>query len=111
MYRPYRRFQRLDKDSDGKITTEDFLAVPELYTNPLVDRIIAIFDKQGTSEINFTDFVSTLSIFRPPQLYTKPNQLKEDADNELARLRDAKLKFAFQIYDVDGDGFITYKDL
>lgn len=36
--RLYRRFKKLDKDSNGVIDREEFLEIPELAANPLLAR-------------------------------------------------------------------------
>ncbi len=61
--RLYKRFQKLDKDNSGTITTDEFLMVPELAMNPLVERVIAIFDINKDESINFKEFIQALSVF------------------------------------------------
>jgi serine/threonine-protein phosphatase 2B regulatory subunit len=61
--RLYRRFKKLDKDNSGTLTTDEFLSVPELAGNPLLERVIAIFDKNKDDEIEFKEFISALSTF------------------------------------------------
>ena len=53
--RLYNRFIDLDKSSFGYLTKDDLLRIPELYTNPLRDRIVeVIFAESGTEDtINF----------------------------------------------------------
>lgn len=91
--RLYRRFRKLDKDSSGTLTTDEFLSVPELANNPLLERVIAIFDKNKDDQIEFKEFIAALSTF-------------SDKGN-----KEGKLRFAFQVYDVDGDGFISNGEL
>jgi len=91
--RLYKRFKRLDKDEKGSISTEEFLTIPELSMNPLNRRIIAIFDSNKDGQVNFKEFVRSLSAFHP----------RGD--------REEKVKFAFQVYDIDGDGFIRPDEL
>ena len=43
-YRMYQRFKRLDQDSNGVISLEEFKMIPALAANPLLTRLIAIFD-------------------------------------------------------------------
>jgi Ca2+-binding EF-hand superfamily protein len=45
----FQRFQDLDKRRIGRITRKDFMKIPELHINPLVERILSIFDENGTS--------------------------------------------------------------
>jgi serine/threonine-protein phosphatase 2B regulatory subunit len=42
--RLYRRFKKIDKDGSGTLTTDEFLSIPEFASNPLLERVIAIFD-------------------------------------------------------------------
>jgi len=91
--RLYRRFKKLDRDGSGTLTTDEFEAIPELSQNPLLGRLLSIFDKNKDEEIQFSEFVGTLAT-----LSDKGSQ-------------DAKLRFAFQVYDIDGDGFISNGEL
>lgn len=61
--RLHRRFKKLDKDGSGTLTTDEFLSVPELANNPLLERVFAIFDKNKDEEIEFKEFISALSTF------------------------------------------------
>merc|ERR1711991_643319 len=79
----YRRFRKLDADGSGTLTTDEFLNIPELAANPLLHRIIDIFDTNKDSEIEFKEFIAALSTFSG-----KGN-------------KEEKLKFAFQVYDMD----------
>mmetsp|Transcript_22570 Transcript_22570/g.38721 ORF Transcript_22570/g.38721 Transcript_22570/m.38721 type:complete len:179 (-) Transcript_22570:400-936(-) len=89
----FRRFKLLDIDGSGDISVSEFLSVPELASNPLVLRIISIIDTDHSETVNFKEFVQALSIF-------SVHADKED-----------KLKFAFKIYDVDEDGYISNGEL
>ncbi|KAJ3097422.1 Calcineurin subunit B type 2 [Phlyctochytrium bullatum] len=91
--RLYARFKQLDKSRSGSIRTEDMLAIPELAMNPLANRIVAVMDVDGRNEINFKQFIQSLSVFA--------------RDTR----RDLKLEFAFRVYDVNSDGFISNEDL
>ncbi|KAJ3328883.1 Calcineurin subunit B type 2 [Blyttiomyces sp. JEL0837] len=91
--RLYARFKQLDKGRTGTVAVGDMIAIPELAMNPLSQRIIAVIDSDGRGEVNFKQFVEGLSVFSKD---TK---------------REAKLGFAFQVYDVNGDGLIGHEDL
>jgi serine/threonine-protein phosphatase 2B regulatory subunit len=61
--------------------------------NPLVDRVMTIFDADEDDNIDFNEFITALSVF------TARGHTKE------------KLHFAFKVYDIDGDGFISNNEL
>ncbi|KJE91491.1 calcium-binding protein p22 [Capsaspora owczarzaki ATCC 30864] len=91
--RLYHRFKNLDKDNTGTLNSDEFLAIPELAMNPLAPRIIAVFDIEKADMVNFGQFLRVLSVFQ--------------AD----RSREDKVRFAFRLYDVDNDGFVSPADL
>ena len=41
------RFKSLDKEEKGHLTRDDFLKIPELRNNPLGERIVQAFFKDG----------------------------------------------------------------
>lgn len=61
--RLYRRFQRLDREGYGTISTDAFLSIPELSMNPLIMRVIRVFDTNNDDNVNFVQFATTLSVF------------------------------------------------
>jgi len=89
-----KRFRKLDLDHSGTISAGEFLSLPELKENPLVKRVVAIFDQDNNGEINFMEFVQGLAMFS-----VKSTE------------REKKLKFLFSIYDLDGDGYISNSEL
>merc|ERR1712173_163455 len=78
-----------------KFSNEEFLQIEALQQNPLVSRVLEIFDDDGNDNIDFSEFVQALSIF-----------CSNDQEE-----KDAKVKFAFRIYDVNNDGYISNGDL
>ncbi|EGD74155.1 calcineurin B [Salpingoeca rosetta] len=88
-----RRFRKLDTDGSGTLSVTEFMAIPELQQNPLVERVLAIFDDNNDGEIDFEEFIKGISLF----------SVQGD--------REKKLRFAFQIYDVDCDGYISNGEL
>jgi len=57
------------------------------------NRMIAIFDEDGGGDVDFQEFVSGLSAFS-----SKGN-------------KEQKLRFAFKVYDIDRDGYISNGEL
>lgn len=72
----------------GFITAEEFLSIPELSINPLAKRLAYFFES-----INFKEFLGLLAAF------------------SCKASRDDKLRFMFNVFDVDGDGAIDEEDL
>lgn len=48
-----KRFRKLDKDSSGSLSVDEFMQLPELQQNPLVTRVIDIFDTDRNGEVDF----------------------------------------------------------
>lgn len=88
-----KRFKKLDIDGSGSLSVDEFMNLPELQQNPLVQRVIDIFDTDGNGEVDFKEFIEGMSQF----------SVKGD--------KDAKLRFAFKIYDMDKDGYISNGEL
>ncbi|KAF2672602.1 putative CNB1-calcineurin B, regulatory subunit [Microthyrium microscopicum] len=94
-----KRFMKLDKDGSGTIDRAEFLAIPQISSNPLATRLIiltnetAILDNDGNGDVDFEEFVKGLSAFS-----SKGN-------------KEEKLKFAFKVYDIDRDGYISNGEL
>ena len=61
--RLYKRFVKLDKDGSGSISKEEFLSLAPIATNPLAQRLLAVFDGDGSGDIDFKEFISGLSAF------------------------------------------------
>lgn len=87
------RFRRLDVDGSGVLEPNEFFNIPELAQNPLVQRVISVFDKNGDGNISFYEFVTGLS---------KLSGSSREED---------KLRFLFSIYDINNDGYITNGEL
>jgi len=88
-----KRFMKLDSDGSGSIDREEFLQLSQIATNPLASRMIAIFDADGGGSVDFQEFVGGLSAFSS------------------RGGREEKLQFAFKVYDVDRDGYISNGEL
>ncbi|KZW03801.1 EF-hand [Exidia glandulosa HHB12029] len=88
-----KRFMKLDSDASGSIDRDEFLQIPQIANNPLASRMIAIFDDDGGGTVDFQEFVAGLSAFSG------------------RGGREAKLRFAFKVYDMDRDGYISNGEL
>ncbi|EPZ33845.1 calcineurin B [Rozella allomycis CSF55] len=91
--RLYKRFKKLDKDGNGSIDKEEFMAIPQIAANPLAGRLMAIFDTDKGGSIDFQEFITGLSVF----------SVKGE--------KHEKWRFAFKVYDMDQDGFISNGEL
>lgn len=87
-----KRFRKIDTDGSGTLSTDEFMSLPDLKMNPLVERVIAIFDADGNGEIDFEEFIQGIAMFTSGS-------------------RKDKLNFAFKIYDMDQDGYISNGEL
>jgi serine/threonine-protein phosphatase 2B regulatory subunit len=88
-----KRFMKLDKDGSGTIERDEFLSLPQVSSNPLATRMISIFDEDGGGDVDFQEFVLGLSAFS-----SKGN-------------KEEKLRYAFKVYDIDRDGYISNGEL
>lgn len=43
----------MDLDNSGSLSVDEFMSLPELQQNPLVQRVIDIFDTDGNGEVDF----------------------------------------------------------
>ncbi|CCE61865.1 hypothetical protein TPHA_0B01930 [Tetrapisispora phaffii CBS 4417] len=88
-----KRFMKLDSDSSGSIDKSEFMSIPGVSSNPLAARIMEVFDSDNSGDIDFQEFITGLSIFSG------------------RGSKDEKLRFAFKIYDIDKDGYISNGEL
>jgi serine/threonine-protein phosphatase 2B regulatory subunit len=45
------KFGKLDENKSGALSAKEFMQIPELMFNPLVERVIDIFDSDGNGEV------------------------------------------------------------
>lgn len=88
-----KRFMKLDRDSSGSIDKDEFMSIPGVSANPLAARIMEVFDTDNSGDVDFQEFITGLSIFSG------------------RGSKDDKLHFAFKIYDIDKDGYISNGEL
>lgn len=89
----YHHFLRIDADGNGVIDRNELMTLSSVSGNPLAGRLLELFDTDRSGDINFGEFVAGLSIF---SARTDPKK---------------KLRFAFDIYDLDQDGYISNGEL
>ena len=49
--RMLQKFGKLDEDQSGALSAKEFMQIPELVSNPLVERVIDIFDIDENGEV------------------------------------------------------------
>ncbi len=64
-----------------------------MSSNPLALRLLAVFDNDGSGDVDFKEFITGLGVF------TAKGKKEE------------KLAFAFKVYDIDRDGYISNGEL
>lgn len=102
----FNNFNSMDANQNGLIEPDEFFDVPELRDNPIVQRIISVFDKNGDGKISFYEFVWGLSA-----LTNNGKSLLFILINLLIANLEEKQKIAFQIYDMNNDGYLSNGDL
>ncbi|KAG5219924.1 Calcineurin [Salix suchowensis] len=100
-------------DGSGSIDREEFLQIPQIATNPLASRMIAIFDEDGGGTVDFQEFVGGLSAFSSrggreeklrcefpsfPSLTAQDQQLQQIVDKTIMEA------------DKDGDGKLSFEE-
>ncbi|XP_078726638.1 calcineurin subunit B type 1-like isoform X2 [Lampetra fluviatilis] len=108
-----KRFRKLDLDNSGSLSVDEFMSLPELQQNPLVQRVIDIFDTDGNGEVDFKvafriydmdkdGYISNGELFQVLKMMVG-NNLK---DTQLQQIVDKTILNA----DKDGDGRISFEE-
>lgn len=58
-----KRFRKLDLDNSGSLSVDEFMSLPELQQNPLVQRVIELFDQDGNGEVDFKGLLELPELF------------------------------------------------
>ena len=90
----YENFNDLDLQDTGLIDFDELINLPSLSSNPIVKRVLRIFDMNNDGKISFYEYINGLAIL-----------------TDLSLNKFEKLNFAFKIYDFDEDGYISNGDL
>ncbi|XP_076359783.1 calcineurin subunit B type 2-like isoform X2 [Tachypleus tridentatus] len=108
-----KRFRKLDLDNSGSLSVDEFMSLPELQQNPLVQRVIDIFDTDRNGEVDFKvafriydidndGYISNGELFQVLKVMVGSN-LKE---TQLQQIVDKTILFA----DKDEDGMISFEE-
>lgn len=89
---PAHRFTRLAQGKNH-VSIAEFQQIPELGCNPFIPRIFQLFDKNGDNTLSLDEFTAAVTYF---------GSLTNEEEH---------YRFAFAIYDLDGDGFISTAEL
>ena len=91
----YKHFKSLSNSltADNLIDLHEFQTALGLRMNGFTKRIFSAFDSDGSSQIDFYEFVQGLSALSPSATI------------------EEKAAFCFNVYDIDGNGFIDRDEL
>lgn len=88
----YKRFQAADKDKSGLVDYTEFCEVLQVDPSPQGEKVFQLFDYDKSGQVDIREFLVALSNFSGAG-------------------KDDKLKFAFMVFDEDGNGMITKEEL
>lgn len=88
----FKRFQATDKDKSGMIDYTEFCEVLQVDPSPQGEKVFQLFDYEKSGQVDIREFLVALSNFSGAG-------------------KDDKLKFAFMVFDEDGNGMITKEEL
>lgn len=88
----YKRFRATDKDQSGMVDYTEFCEIMQVDPSPAVERMFSLFDHDNSGQIDARGFLIALTNFSGAS-------------------KEEKLRFAFTVFDEDGNGVITKQDL
>ena len=88
----YKRFQATDKDKSGMIDYTEFCEILQIDPSPQCEKVFQMYDYDKSGQIDVREFMIGLANFTGAG-------------------KDDKLKFAFMIFDEEGNGVITKGEL
>lgn len=88
----YKRFQETDVDHSGLIDYTEFCEILQVDPAPQVEKLFQLFDRDKSGQIDVKEFMIGLANFSGAS-------------------KEEKLKFAFMVFDEDGNGVITKQEL
>ena len=114
-----KRFNELDKDADGKLTTTELAAIPGI-TPEMVTRMVSHLDKDADGQISLEEFLAVMHppfpmpqpilppppMPPPPALPCPPPLKAFDTDNN-GRLSTAEIRAMMTALDTNADGHIS----
>ncbi|RHY35397.1 hypothetical protein DYB32_000164 [Aphanomyces invadans] len=88
----FKRFQATDKDGSGQIDYTEFCEIMLVDPSPQCEKLFGLFDNDKVGRIDVREFLIALSNFCGAE-------------------KEEKLKFAFMVFDDDGNGVLSKMEL
>lgn len=88
----YKRYQSFDKNPNGLVNYNEFCDIFQVEASPIIEKLFSMFDKEKSGEIDIKEFLISLSNFTGAS-------------------KDERLRFAFLVFDEEGNGVISKVEL